>query len=194
MAQGEGASLLARIYAETGEERFAEAAARAAEPLYRPTSEGGAAAPLDGTLVPEEYPTDPPSLVLNGMLFGLWGLRDVAVGLGDERATAAFEEAVEAVAAGITRWDVGHWSRYDLYPHRLTNVASTAYHLLHITQLDATGRLARCPELVAVAWRWSAYAERRRYRALAFARKAAFRLAVPRSARAARLLPWGGRA
>jgi heparosan-N-sulfate-glucuronate 5-epimerase len=190
MAQGEGASLLVRLHAETGDERYAHAAARALEPLYRPVSGGGAAAPLDGVLVPEEYPTDPPSLVLNGMLFGLGGLRDVAGGLDDGRARAALDEGVEALAGSIARWDVGHWSRYDLYPHRIVNVASTAYHLLHITQLDATGRLARRPELVAVAWRWSAYAERRRYRALAFGRKALFRVAHPRSARAGRLLPW----
>jgi len=190
MAQGEGASLLVRLHAETEDDRYAEAAKRALGPLYLPVSERGAAASLDGVLVPEEYPTQPASFVLNGLLFGLWGLRDVGVGLGDERASTAFAEGVEAVVAGIGRWDLGTWSRYDLYPHRVTNVASSAYHQLHITQLDATGRLARSPELVAVAWRWSAYADRRRNQALAFGRKALFRLAEPRNRRVARLLPW----
>lgn len=190
MAQGEGASLLVRMHRETGDERYAGAAARAVLPLYRPTTDGGAAAPLDGRLVPEEYPTDPPSLVLNGLLFGLWGLRDVHVGLGEERAGRAFGEGVEALVRSIDRWDLRTWSRYDLFPHRVTNVASTAYHVLHITQLDATGRLTRRPELVAVAWRWSGYAERRRNHALAFARKALFRLAEPRNPRLARVLPW----
>jgi hypothetical protein len=190
MAQGEGASLLVRLHAETGEQRYADAARRAVAPLYAPSSEGGAAAALDGALVPEEYPTAPPSLVLNGLLFGLWGLRDVAVGLGDDRARTAFEEGVEAVVAEIGRWDTGRWSRYDLYPHRVTNLASPAYHHLHITQLDATGRLARRPELVAIAWRWAGYAGSRRNRAEAFGRKALFRLAEPRNRRLARLLPW----
>ena len=190
MAQGEGASLLVRMHAETGEERYVAAALRAVERLYVPAADGGAAAPLNGALVPEEYPTRPSSLVLNGLLFGLWGLRDVAVATGDERARAAFDEGGDAVIGSIGHWDTGSWSRYDLYPHRVTNVASVAYHLLHITQLDATGRLARRPELVAVAWRWAGYADRREYRALAFARKALFRLAEPRNARVARLLPW----
>jgi hypothetical protein len=190
MAQGEGASLLLRVHGETGDERYAAAALRAVEPLHRPSSEGGAAAALGGTLVPEEYPTQPSSLVLNGLLFGLWGLRDVAVATGDERARAAWEGGVEAVVGSIERWDTGNWSRYDLHPHRVTNLASNAYHRLHITQLDATGRLAGRPELVAVAWRWAGYVDNRAYRALAFGRKALFRLAEPRNARVARLLPW----
>jgi hypothetical protein len=190
MAQGEGASLLVRLHEQTGEERYTEAALRAVERLYVPTSDGGAAAELNGMLVPEEYPTRPRSLVLNGLLFGLWGLRDVAVATGDTRARAAFDDGVAAVIGSIGHWDTGRWSRYDLYPHRVTNVASVAYHHLHITQLDATGRLARRPELVAVAWRWAGYADRRENEALAFARKALFRLAEPRNARVARLLPW----
>ena len=190
MAQGEGASLLLRVHGATGEEHYAEAARRAAERLYVPSSAGGAAAPLDGTLVPEEYPTQPPSLVLNGLLFGLWGLRDVAVATGDERARAAWEEGVDAVARSIGRWDTGSWSRYDLHPHRVTNLASLAYHHLHITQLDATGRLAGRPGLIEVAWRWAGYADRRSNRAIAFGRKALFRIAEPRNARVARLLPW----
>jgi heparosan-N-sulfate-glucuronate 5-epimerase len=190
MAQGEGASLLARLHGETGDDRFAEAARRAVEPLYVATSDGGAAAALDGTLVPEEYPTQPSSLVLNGLLFGLWGLHDVGLAMGDDRAQAAFDEGVDAVVRSIDRWDTGSWSRYDLHPHPVTNVASSAYHHLHITQLDATGRLSRRPELVAVAWRWAGYADRRAFRALAFGRKALFRLAEPRNRRLARALPW----
>ena len=35
-------------------------------------------------------------------------------------------------------WTGNGWSRYDLYPHPLTNVASPFYHRLHIEQLRAT--------------------------------------------------------
>jgi hypothetical protein len=190
MSQGQGASLLVRVHAETGEERYAEAALRALEPLYVDASEGGAAALLDGVLVPEEYPTKPRSLVLNGLIFGLWGLRDVAVATGDERALAAFDGGIDALVRSIDEWDTGRWSRYDLYPHRVINLASPAYHALHITQLNAMGRLTDRPELVAVAWRWAEYAERRANRAIAFARKAAFRFAEPRSPRMRGLAPW----
>lgn len=184
MAQGEAASLLVRVHAATGDDAYASAALAAVGPLVRPAADGGAAAELAGALVPEEYPTAAPSLVLNGLVFGLWGLRDVAVGLGDERSRRAFYEAAGALAASIRRWDTGSWSLYDLYPHRLSNWASPAYHELHVTQLEATCELVPDPRLVRAAERFRAYARSHARRAHAFARKAAFRAAVPRRRRA----------
>jgi hypothetical protein len=190
MAQGEGASLLVRVHSETGEERYAEAARRALGPLGRTAGERGASAPLDGALVPEEYPTSPPSLVLNGMIFGLWGLRDVAVALGDSEADSAFQAGVDALAGSIERWDTGWWSAYDLHPHRVRNVASLGYHVLHIAQLEALHALAPRPQLAETAGRWARYAESRANQARAWGGKIAFRLAVPRNRRVARALPW----
>ena len=86
LAQGQGASLLVRLHLETGRGEFAEAAKRALLPLAVPSGEGGVKALLDGHPFPEEYPTDPPSFVLNGAIFALFGCRDVAAGLGDEGA------------------------------------------------------------------------------------------------------------
>jgi hypothetical protein len=193
MAQGEGASLLVRVHADTGEERYAEAARRAIGPLARTRAERGASAPLDGTLVPEEYPTEPPSLVLNGMIFGLWGLRDVAVALDDGEADAAFRAGVDALVASIGRWDTGWWSAYDLHPHPLRNIASLGYHALHIAQLEATHELAPRDELAEAAARWTGYARSRANRGRAWAGKVAFRLVVPRSERVSALLPWSRR-
>ena len=155
MAQGEGASLLVRVHAATGDDRYAEAAVRALGPMRRASADGGASAELDGRWFPEEYPTDPPSFVLNGAVFALWGLRDVGVGLGDRDAARDFEAGVDALAHSIERWDTGSWSRYDLHPHRVTNVASRAYHDLHVAQLEAMDELAPRPELHAAAARES---------------------------------------
>ena len=193
MAQGEGASLLVRLHAETGDDRYAEAALRAVALLARPVADGGASAELDGALVPEEYPTHPSSHVLNGLVFGMWGLRDVGVALGDADATRRFDAAVDAVARSIGRWDIGYWSTYDLYPHPIRNVASPAYHYLHVVQLEATNAMAPRPRLAEAADRFRSYAESPVARARAFARKAAFRVAVPRNARVARAVPWSRR-
>ena len=181
MAQGEGASLLVRLHAETGDERYAEAARRAPRPMGVPSSEGGACALLDGRPFPEEYPTQPPSFVLNGAIFALWGLRDVAVGLGHAEAGRAFEDGVDALAASIHRWDTGSWSVYDLFPHPVPNVASGAYHALHVAQLEAMHELAPRAELAAAAGRFAAYAASPARQAGALARKALFRVAEPRS-------------
>jgi hypothetical protein len=190
MAQGEGASLLARLHAETGDERYGEAALRALRPISTASSAGGASAPLDDRPFPEEYPTSPPSFVLNGAIFALWGLRDVGVGLGDGDASSAFEDGVDTLAGAIGRWDTGSWSRYDLFPHRVENWSSAAYHGLHVEQLRAMAELAPRPELAAAAERFEGYAASRACRAGALAHKVVFRAAVPRSQRVARLAPW----
>ena len=180
MAQGEGASLLVRLHVETGDERYAEAALRALGPLSVPASNGGVRAELYGHPFPEEYPTTPPSFVLNGAIFSLWGLYDVAAGLGDGGARLGFTEGLDALAANIGRWDTGYWSRYDLYPHKRMNVASFAYHTLHIDQLEAMQRLEPRPEIAAALGRFRRYARSPVKRSRAFAAKVAFRLAVPR--------------
>ncbi|MGH2980086.1 MAG: D-glucuronyl C5-epimerase family protein, partial [Solirubrobacterales bacterium] len=181
MAQGEGASLLARLHLETGEERWADAARRAVAAMRLPSGEGGVQARLDGGTWPEEYPTDPPSYVLNGGIFALWGLYDVGVALGDEEVRRQFEQGAGTLAANLHRWDTGYWSRYDLFPHPVMNVASSFYHALHTSQLEAMQVIAPRTEFEATARRFAGYPERRRSTAHAFARKVLFRLAVPRN-------------
>jgi heparosan-N-sulfate-glucuronate 5-epimerase len=181
MAQGEGASLLVRAHAATNDDRFAEGARRALGPLAVPTAEGGVRSSIGAGFFLEEYPTDPPSHVLNGGIFALWGYRDVALALGDEEARREFERGVDTLAQNLGRWDTGSWSRYDLFPRRVDNVASSAYHLLHINQLLAMQLIAPRPELAAAAERFEGYRRSRPNRMRAFGRKALFRLLVPRN-------------
>jgi hypothetical protein len=181
MAQGEGSSLLVRLHLETGEQAYADAALLALEPLYVRTPEGGAMELLDGRPFLEEYPTEPPSFVLNGGIFSLWGLYDAGLGLGDQRAAQAFEDGVDSLVANLHRWDTGWWSRYDLYPHPVANLASFAYHELHINQLRAMATIAPRDELTETADRFEGYAASSLARARAFANKAMFRLRVPRN-------------
>jgi heparosan-N-sulfate-glucuronate 5-epimerase len=193
MAQGEGASLLVRLHLATGEDRYAAAALRAIAPLAVPVEEGGTSALLDGRPFPQEYPTSPPSFVLNGGMFAMWGLYDVGLGLGQSAAAAAFEDAVDTLAATVHRWDTGRWSLYDLYPHPIPNWSSFAYHQLHASQLRAMAALSPRLELTATAERFERYSESTANRVLATAHKATFRLLVPRNQRLARLMPGGRR-
>ena len=155
--------------------------------------EGGARAELDGGFFLEEYPTDPPSYVLNGAIFALWGCRDVAIGLADPGAAELYEEGVETLAANLHRFDTGFWSLYDLFPHPVRNVASGAYHRLHINQLRALQLVSPRPEFAAAAERFARYEASRLCRRRALAQKVAFRLVVPRNERLALRLPWAHR-
>jgi heparosan-N-sulfate-glucuronate 5-epimerase len=190
MAQGEAASLLVRLSLTTGEEVFAQTARAALAPLSRSSANGGVSASLEGAPWPEEFPTQPSSFVLNGAMFAWWGLRDVAVGLGDAAARDAFEAGVDALAANLWRFDTGTWSLYCLYPHPVRPVASSFYHALHIEQLKAMDILAPRPEFSVMETRWERYLQSRRLRWLAFSRKALFRLMVPRNRLLANRLPW----
>ncbi len=181
MAQGDCASLLVRVALADGDERYAEAARRALAPLRVAVADGGVRTELRGRPFVEEYPTNPSSCVLNGAIFALWGLRDIGLGLDDARASAEYEELTDALAASLHLYDLGWWSRYDLYPHRIPNVASGAYHLLHITQLKAMQIVSPRPEFGAAVERWERYAASRLKAARAFAGKATFRLLVPRN-------------
>jgi heparosan-N-sulfate-glucuronate 5-epimerase len=181
MAQGEAASLLVRVYLDTREERFAEAALRALGPMRVPVAGGGVLAELNGGPFLEEYPTQPGSFVLNGALFAIWGLRDVAIGLGDAIAAEEFDSFADSLAASIHCYDLGFWSRYDLYPHRVANVASGAYHLLHTTQLQAMQIIAPRPEFAGAVSAYERYGASRLSQARALAQKVAFRIVVPRN-------------
>jgi len=130
----------------------------------------------------QEYPSDPPAHVLNGWIWALWGLYDLgAYGEGDAHASAAFERGVDTLVARLPLYETGKgWSRYDLFPHPLTNVASPFYHRLHIEQLRALAQLAPRRELNEFADRWEAGLDSSLARATAVARKVGFRLVRPR--------------
>jgi heparosan-N-sulfate-glucuronate 5-epimerase len=180
ITQGQAASLFARLAQETADDAFAEAAVASLRPLRVPSAEGGVQALLDGRPWPEEYPTSPPSFVLNGGIFAIFGQYDVSVALGDAEAAREFDESIETLVRNAHRWDTGYWSLYGLYPWRVTNVASSAYHLLHTSQFRMLHLLTGRPELAAVADRFERYAASPVNRTRALARKVLFRLVVPR--------------
>ena len=187
MAQGEVASFLVRAACALEEPRLASAARLACtallgygSPLVAETSAGP---------VLQEYPTVPPAHVLNGWISALWGLYDVAAALGDDEAGSAFASGTDALEALLPRYCIlGSWSRYDLYPHPLANVASPSYHRLHIAQLGAMNKLSPRAEFVRVSTLWKQGAASTPIRLAALSRKVAFRVVRPRSNLGRRLL------
>jgi len=181
MAQGESASLLTRAGLALGRPELAQAAVRAVSPLLAPGS--SVITETNEGPVLEEYPTDPPAHVLNGWIYALWGLYDVAKAGGElsEDAGEAFSRGVDALAARLplyhTRWN---WSRYDLFPHPIVHVTSPFYHRLHVEQLRAMHELDPRPVFAETADRWESGLEQPLARTHAVARKVAFRVLNPR--------------
>lgn len=186
LAQGEAASLLVRAAVVLDRSDLFELADTVARPLLDADSALVARTPEGPVL--QEYPTEPPSHVLNGWLFALWGLHDLASAPRPEppsstahAARTAFAAGAEALGARIHLYRTGlGWSLYDLYPHPLPNVASPFYHGLHVVQLRRQDELAPDPRLRATADEWSATLSAPGRRAVAVARKVAFRTVRPR--------------
>jgi hypothetical protein len=187
MAQGEAASVFVRAALSLQDDSFAEAAERAIRPLTMERSSVVEQTPEGPVL--QEYPTRPPSHVLNGWMFALWGLYDVAMlaeraGRTAPEADRAFRDGTTALVRRIDLYDAGlGWSRYDLYPHRLVHVASPFYHRLHVALLKATADLTGEDALRGKAATWEAAARSLPLKLAAVARKGAFRLLYPRRLR-----------
>jgi heparosan-N-sulfate-glucuronate 5-epimerase len=121
----------------------------------------------------EEGPSEPPSHILNGWIYALWGLWEARVEFHHEDAANMFQSSIACLLRMLGSYDVGWWTRYSLYPHLLPDLAKPFYHRLHVHQVEVLHRLFAQPEFGDAARRWSAYdTPLRRMRAVG--QKAAF--------------------
>jgi len=207
LAQGQGISLLVRAFRETGEVKYREAAEAAFVSMVTPIEDGGILfVDKAGDWWIEEYITDPPTHILNGFMWALWGVRDYisvqcsgfsvqesgmqtgwpvasqAVLLDTlqptlvKAATDLWQRSLETLEHNIGRFDSGFWSLYDLAPLSMQNPASEFYHALHIVQLEVMHRLTGKSVFRETAERWRRYAEKPFYRRRAVLAKVLFKL------------------
>jgi D-glucuronyl C5-epimerase-like protein len=170
MAQGLAVSVLLRAHDLTGERSFRDAAEGAVRLLLTPVR-GGGCADYDARARPflEECPADPPTRVLNGAVFALFGLAEWETRT-DGRA---HRPAARRLAGSLAGYDTGYWSRYDL---RFAAPATLAYHALHIALLRAAAQVFGDDRWAAAADRWRGYLRRPSCRLRAAAHKARFAL------------------
>ena len=179
MAQGQIASVFTRAYVGTGRDAYALRASEALEPLVRRSVPGLVTQTEDGPIL-EEGSSDPPSHILNGWMYALWGLWDVRVGLDDAAAGDLFDESAACMCKLLGRYDTGWWTRYSLYPHEVTDLAKPFYHRLHVSQADVMHRMTGGAEFGEAARRWASY-DRPAPRVRAVAHKTMFALVTRRS-------------
>lgn len=159
MAQGQGISTLLRAFQLTGDETYRDAAFFAAAAFAHDISEGGVACrDEDGSLWLEEYPSDPPSHVLNGFIFALWGVFDLWRVTEDARYRHLWDEGVQTLKRNLPRYErSGGWSRYDVLREEKV---SSEYHWTHVVQLEIMGALTGENLFLEVAERWRRSGER----------------------------------
>ena len=177
LAQGQGISLLVRAHHETADSRFQNAAKRAFESLLRSIDEGGVLFTDNrGDVWIEEYLVSPPTHILNGLIWAVWGGYDYFLATGDPAARQLFDRVVQTIANNLAHYDLGFWSLYEQSGTRLKMVASPFYHRLHIVQLGIMHQLTGRDIFLEYAERWKAYAGSRAKRAAALCYKSAFKL------------------
>jgi heparosan-N-sulfate-glucuronate 5-epimerase len=177
LAQGQGISLLVRAHKNSGEARYLEAARSALAAFSHPASAGGVTFVDErGDLWFEEYIVTPPTHILNGFIWALWGVYDYWLATKDASAKDLFSRATQTLLHNLERYDLGFWSLYEQSGTRLPMVASGFYHQLHIVQLRIMHRLTGEAEFLRTAERWQRYAESRANRARALCYKSVFKL------------------
>jgi len=177
LAQGQGVSLLCRAHRETGRDAYLEAARAAFHALTVNVADGGVRLPdgPDGAWL-EETIVDPPTHILNGFLWAMWGVHDYAVTSGERTAEELLGACARTLRRHVASFDCGFWSLYEQSGTRLQMLASPFYHSLHISQLSITARLLGLPELEEWSRRWRAYADDPQCRRRALVQKALFKL------------------
>jgi|SRR6185369_5592553 hypothetical protein len=177
LAQGQGISLLLRAAAASGKNDYLDAARSAFESLSRTSAEGGVLFVDEFQDVwIEEYIVTPPTHILNGFIWAVWGVYDYSLTFPTSQARDLFNRCVETLTKNLARYDNGFWSLYEQSGTRLPMVASRFYHQLHIVQLRVMHQLTNLAVFAQTADRWEEYSRNRLNRARALAHKSIFKL------------------
>ena len=161
MTQGEAMSVLCRTSLYTKDESYFNTALRLMAPFKIKTTEGGVLGEITKTnsYWYEEYVSPPLNHVLNGMVYSLWGLRDVYLMSGNTQAKELFDKGAGYIAKALPYFDTGYWSYYWIPESGRNYVASMMYHNLHICQLKALYEQTGIEELKAYADKFIGYAK-----------------------------------
>lgn len=140
MAQGEAISFYLRMYQLFHREEYLETANKAYNFLKIDTTHGGVRRrDKQGFLWFEEYPSEPPSYVLNGFIYTLLGLFDLFRVLADPEVKKDIDACLVTLKNRLPMFDCGYWSVYDL---RFRELVRYYYQQnVHVIQMEILFRL-----------------------------------------------------
>ncbi|MDA2923064.1 D-glucuronyl C5-epimerase family protein [Acidobacteria bacterium AH-259-L09] len=177
LAQGCALSCLSRAFGETGEKKYEAVLRDGFSAFLKDMREGGVCRyEPNGDVWIEEVILEPPSHILNGFIWGLWGVWDYYLCTGEGESRSLFDRCTETLRRHLHRYDSGSWSLYELSPYHLQMVASPFYHRLHIVQLKVMHRLTGDSLFADYAERWESYQRSWWNRIFNLAKKVVFKL------------------
>lgn len=155
MAQGMGISLLIRVYYDSKNDKYLNAAINATKPLKISIEDGGVCRIYNGCTFWEEYPTLAPSLTLNGFLYCLLGLIDLKSFYFNSDIECMVEKGFLSLLELLPLYDDAGCSSYDLtYLVSNTRIRSKKYHLIHIQLLQILNSLYKNDEIMLYITKW----------------------------------------
>jgi heparosan-N-sulfate-glucuronate 5-epimerase len=158
MSQGQAISVFVRAYVLTEDESYLQMAGESCRVLQTPLTGGGVLCNDDFGVWLEEMPTNPPSHILNGYIFAIFGVYDLFSVTKEYSIGFFLDECADTLCKAVYAFDNGYWSIYDL----LNKCPSTLpYHNLHIEQLRALYKMTKCVTFNEVAERFESYRTRR---------------------------------
>lgn len=169
MAQGQAISLLLRAYQVTAELRFLDRARSASAAFFHPIEEGGVSwHDRRGGVVFEEAAALPPSHILNGWIYALWGLFELAHVTEDESVDRLYRQSLATLRDYLPHFDAGVWSYYNLLACKggFRKYATLKYHAFHVAQLHVLGSMTGDGYFARTASRWQSMLDSPRSRYL----------------------------
>lgn len=156
LAQSQAISVLLRAYCETNNENYLTAAKTACAAMLSPVEDGGLLLRDGKNVFLEEVVADRPTAILDGMIFAVFGLRDYCLlNQVDDYAKKVLEECISTIERLLPKYDLGYWSRADLYAEKPPMPASNFYHGLHIAQLTVLSNITNKPIFDEYSKRWA---------------------------------------
>lgn len=178
LAQGQGLSVLCRAYKITKNEIYMDAI----EKVYKSFSinvENGGVNFIDesGNIWIEEYiMKKEPTHILNGFIWGLWGIYDFWLLTNDKNIKKRFDKYIKTINENIEKYDIGYWSLYELSDKPILMRASIFYHKLHIIQLKILYLMTDNKNFNKKSKEWSNYLGIKYYRFKATFMKILFKI------------------
>ena len=163
MAQGQAMSLLSRAYRLTGSSGIGRVRYALCLRCACAVTKGGLRRCFFGNCARpffEEYPTAPPSYVLNGFMFTLIGLYDLASIAPKSPALSMYQAGRRTLNAALPKYDVGGVATYDLshktVAGREARTRIADYQAVHVYLLRALDSLGANSRFRHYADRWEA--------------------------------------
>ncbi len=151
MYQGVVISTLVRGYRINGDRELLDLSKRATLVFAQDVEAGGVRTFEGGRVLYEEYPAYPLPRVLDGFLFSLLGLYDLAVETGSPGIRRLFDDGIEGLKGTLPFWNYRNkWSWYGSHGY----LCPPHYHKLNAILLSILGRLTGDTTLQQFAGLW----------------------------------------